>query len=491
MPGIVRRPVQRGFVLRFYKRPSRWYAPGHHRRRLRGVAAEEDGVDPGHSSNGGGGPIPFEGLDSTNPLAVQGLRAGSARPRQADGGPPPDRRLPVALVRLGRSRHVRDRHARPAVARSGRRPDAGRPPEDGRRVRVHREARRALLLLPRSGRRPGGASFAEFRDNLDALADDALGYQERTGAQLLWGTANLFTHPRYQGGASTNPDPEVFAYAAAQVKHMLEVTAAAGRHELRPVGRPRGLRHAAQHRPPARGRPARPVPSPRRRAQAPDRLRGHAAHRAQADGADEAPVRLRLGDDPRLPRPQRAGGRVPAQHRGEPRDARRPLVPPRGRVRGRARHPRLDRREPRRPPERLGHRPVPELRRGPGPAAVRDPQGRRVRPAASTSTRSCAARAPTGPTCSRPTSAASTRWPGRCSSPPTCSSARRCPIARDALRRLGGPLGTAILDGRESLASLEAKVASGEIDPQPVSGRQELLENLVNQAIWTATMSTG
>src|SRR3954465_3415920 len=71
---------------------------------------------------------------------------------------------------------------------------------------------------------PEGASFAEFRDNLDALTEDALGYQERTGAQLLWGTANLFTHPRDQGGAATNPDPEVFAYAAAQVKHMLEVT---------------------------------------------------------------------------------------------------------------------------------------------------------------------------------------------------------------------------------------------------------------------------
>jgi xylose isomerase len=71
---------------------------------------------------------------------------------------------------------------------------------------------------------PDGDSFSEFRDNLDALADDALGYQERTGATLLWGTANLFTHPRYQAGAATNPDPEVFAYAAAQVKHMLEVT---------------------------------------------------------------------------------------------------------------------------------------------------------------------------------------------------------------------------------------------------------------------------
>jgi xylose isomerase len=71
---------------------------------------------------------------------------------------------------------------------------------------------------------PEGAGYVEFRSNLDALVDDAAGYQERTGVRLLWGTANLFTHPRYQAGAATNPDPEVFAFAAAQVKHMLEVT---------------------------------------------------------------------------------------------------------------------------------------------------------------------------------------------------------------------------------------------------------------------------
>ncbi|HEX7347104.1 MAG TPA: xylose isomerase, partial [Candidatus Limnocylindrales bacterium] len=71
---------------------------------------------------------------------------------------------------------------------------------------------------------PEGETFAEFRDNLDALVDDAARYQEDTGVRLLWGTANLFTHPRYQAGAATNPDPEVFAYAAAQVKHMLEIT---------------------------------------------------------------------------------------------------------------------------------------------------------------------------------------------------------------------------------------------------------------------------
>jgi xylose isomerase len=71
---------------------------------------------------------------------------------------------------------------------------------------------------------PEGDTFASFRDNLDALVDDAASYQERTGVKLLWGTANLFSHPRYQAGAATNPDPEVFAYAAAQVKHMLEIT---------------------------------------------------------------------------------------------------------------------------------------------------------------------------------------------------------------------------------------------------------------------------
>jgi xylose isomerase len=55
-----------------------------------------------------------------------------------------------------------------------------------------------------------------------------VGYAEermrRSGVRLLWGTANLFQHPRYAAGAATNPDPAVFAYAAAQVKHALDAT---------------------------------------------------------------------------------------------------------------------------------------------------------------------------------------------------------------------------------------------------------------------------
>ncbi len=71
---------------------------------------------------------------------------------------------------------------------------------------------------------PEGASFKESCAWLDTMADEAAGHMARTGTKLLWGTANLFSHPRYQAGAATNPDPEVFAYAAAQVCHCLEVT---------------------------------------------------------------------------------------------------------------------------------------------------------------------------------------------------------------------------------------------------------------------------
>jgi xylose isomerase len=55
----------------------------------------------------------------------------------------------------------------------------------------------------------------------------------------------------------------------------------------------------------------------------------------------------------------------------------------------------------------------------------------------------------------------------------------------------GGPLGTAILDGSLSLADLAAKVESGELDPAPVSGQQELYENVVNRHIWAVDRNTG
>ena len=71
---------------------------------------------------------------------------------------------------------------------------------------------------------PEGRTFAESRANLEEMTSVIEGHMQRTGTRLLWGTANLFGHPRYAAGAATNPDPEVFAYAAAQVKAMLETT---------------------------------------------------------------------------------------------------------------------------------------------------------------------------------------------------------------------------------------------------------------------------
>ncbi len=71
---------------------------------------------------------------------------------------------------------------------------------------------------------PEGRTFAETKANLDAIVEEIERHMRRTGVGLLWGTANLFSHPRYAAGAATNPDPEVFAYAAAQVKAMLEAT---------------------------------------------------------------------------------------------------------------------------------------------------------------------------------------------------------------------------------------------------------------------------
>ncbi len=72
--------------------------------------------------------------------------------------------------------------------------------------------------------RPEGDSFAESADRLDAITDYIGSKMERTGTKLLWGTANLFTHRRFMGGAATNPDPDVFAYAAATVKTCIDAT---------------------------------------------------------------------------------------------------------------------------------------------------------------------------------------------------------------------------------------------------------------------------
>jgi xylose isomerase len=71
---------------------------------------------------------------------------------------------------------------------------------------------------------PTGDTFAATKANLESMVDYAADHMERTGVQLLWGTTNAFSHPRFAAGASTNPDPEVFSYAAAQIKNAIDAT---------------------------------------------------------------------------------------------------------------------------------------------------------------------------------------------------------------------------------------------------------------------------
>jgi xylose isomerase len=71
---------------------------------------------------------------------------------------------------------------------------------------------------------PEGSSLRESNANLDAVVRKLKEAQQATGIKLLWGTANLFSNPRFMHGAATSPNADVYAYAAAQVKKAMEVT---------------------------------------------------------------------------------------------------------------------------------------------------------------------------------------------------------------------------------------------------------------------------
>lgn len=71
---------------------------------------------------------------------------------------------------------------------------------------------------------PEADNLAETNKRLDTIVAQAKKLQKDTGVKLLWGTTNAFSHRRFLAGASTNPSPEVFAYAASQVKKAMEIT---------------------------------------------------------------------------------------------------------------------------------------------------------------------------------------------------------------------------------------------------------------------------
>ncbi len=73
-----------------------------------------------------------------------------------------------------------------------------------------------------------GKSVAEYEKNLHAIVEYAKVKQKETGVKLLWGTANVFGNPRYMNGAATNPDFDVVAHAATQIKNAIDATIALG-----------------------------------------------------------------------------------------------------------------------------------------------------------------------------------------------------------------------------------------------------------------------
>ena len=240
--------------------------------------------------------------------------------------------------------------------------------------------------------RPEGKNFAESAARLDEIADIFAKKQQETGVKLLWGTANLFSHRRFMAGAATNPDPDVFAYSAATVKSCMDVTKRLGGQNYVLWGGREGYETLLNTDLRPRAPAGWPLPVDGRRLQEEDRLQGHDPDRAEAAGADQAPVRLRCRDRVRLPQGFRAGEGGQGQHRAGPRDPRRPLLRARTGACRRARHLWLDRHEPQRLPVRLGHRPVPQQRSGNGAGLLlRSARPAASRPAAPTSTPSCAA----------------------------------------------------------------------------------------------------
>ncbi|MDR1157399.1 MAG: xylose isomerase [Oscillospiraceae bacterium] len=75
---------------------------------------------------------------------------------------------------------------------------------------------------------PEGASLSETNSRIDEITDLIESLMKEHGKKLLWGTANLFGHPRYMHGAGTAPNADVFAFAAAQIKKAIEITVRLG-----------------------------------------------------------------------------------------------------------------------------------------------------------------------------------------------------------------------------------------------------------------------
>ena len=168
-------------------------------------------------------PIAYEGRDSTNPLAFRHYN-----PEEVVDGKTMAEHLRFSIAYwhafrgtgadpFGPGTMVRTwERGSDALSTAKRRMDAA--------FEFFRKIRAPFWCFHDRDIAPEGRTLAESHRNLQKIAMHARELQQATGVKLLWGTANLFSHPRYMCGAATNPDAHVFAYAAAQVNKALEVT---------------------------------------------------------------------------------------------------------------------------------------------------------------------------------------------------------------------------------------------------------------------------
>ncbi len=189
--------------------------------------------------------IKYEGPKSKNPLAFKHYNADEV----VEGKTMRDH-LRFAVVYWHTFRGTGGRPVRPGHggAALGRRRALGRQGERARPrlVRVHREARRPVLRLPRPRRRPRRARRSRRRTrNLDAVVKVLKEEQERTGIKLLWGTANLFSNRRYMHGAATSPNARRLRLRRRAGEEGARSDEGARRRGLHLLGRPRRLLDAA------------------------------------------------------------------------------------------------------------------------------------------------------------------------------------------------------------------------------------------------------
>ncbi|MDO5552431.1 MAG: xylose isomerase [Planctomycetia bacterium] len=168
-------------------------------------------------------PVPFEGPDSKNPLAFRYYNAEEL----VEGKSMRDHlRFSCAFWHTMRMNGA-DPFGSPTMSRPW---DTGDDSLENaqNRVRVFFEFCEKVNIpfycIHDRDVAPEGQSLAETNRNLDAVVKVFKEESSRTGIQMLWGTANMFGNPRFMHGAATSCNADAFAYAAAQVKKMLEVT---------------------------------------------------------------------------------------------------------------------------------------------------------------------------------------------------------------------------------------------------------------------------